>query len=135
MTEPGRKATRPVLLLVEEEDSVRHLLELALDRHGFQLLPAGSGAQAIRVYQKQADVIQMVLMDVRMHGLSGPETLVKLREINPRIRCCFMSGDTALSQTDELLGEGVLHLFRKPFLSLADLASKLHALLDVEGQG
>jgi len=109
-------------------------LELALDRHGFQLLPAGSGAQAIRVYQKQADVIQMVLMDVRMHGLNGPETLVKLRAINPRVRCCFMSGDTALSQTDELLGGGAVHVFRKPFLSLADLASKLRDLLDDQGQ-
>jgi DNA-binding NtrC family response regulator len=133
MTEPHGDGTadksgtakKPVLLVVEEEDSVRHLLELALGRQGFNVLGARSGTHALSIYRKQGSDIDLVLVDVRMDGLSGPETVSKLREINPDVRCCFMSGDTALNKADELLECGVLHIFRKPFLSLVEFANML----------
>jgi DNA-binding NtrC family response regulator len=132
MTEPpvGSTEKELVLLVVEEEDSVRHLLELALGRQGFRVLGASSGTHALRLYQEQGTNIGLVLIEVRMNGLSGPETVAKLREINPDVRCCFMSGDAPLNKADQLLGDGVLHVFQKPFLSLAELGSTLRKLLD-----
>jgi DNA-binding NtrC family response regulator len=132
MTEPlvGSAARKPVLLVVEEEDGVRHLLELALGRQGFHVLGASSGTHALRLYQEQGADIDLVLIEVRMNGLSGAETVAKLREINPGLRCCFMSGDTALNKADQLLGDGVLHVFQKPFLSLAELGSTLRKFLN-----
>jgi DNA-binding NtrC family response regulator len=120
---------KPVLLVVEEEDGVRHLLELALGRQGFHVLLASSGTQAVEVYRKFAGDVDLVLMDVRMHGMSGGDTLTGLKEVDPAVRCCFMTGDTGPEKADELLALGALHVFRKPFLSLNELAGKLRALL------
>jgi CheY-like chemotaxis protein len=127
MTEfADNEARKPVLLVVEEEYGVRYLLELALGRQGFQVLTAESGYEAVDIYEREADNIDLVLMDVRMEGLSGPETLTKLREINPAVRCCLMTGDTALSKADEMYaGHDVLHIFRKPFVSLIEFGNEL----------
>jgi DNA-binding NtrC family response regulator len=124
-----RAPSKPVILVVEEENAVRNLLELALERQGFHVLAAASGQEALDTYQALGDSIDLVLMDVRMEGMDGPQTFSKLQGINPAIRCCLMSGDTALNNADQSLPKGVLHIFRKPFLSLNDLGRKLRECL------
>jgi DNA-binding NtrC family response regulator len=128
-------ARRPGLLVVEEEHGVRLLLELALGRQGFQVFAADNGIKAVGLYESQANDIDLVLMDVRMEGLGSPETLSKLREINPAVRCCLMTGDTALPKTEELFGQDVLHVFRKPFLSLTEFGNQLRQFLKPEASG
>jgi two-component system cell cycle sensor histidine kinase/response regulator CckA len=131
MTDPAVNSTarRPGLLVVEEERGVRLLLELALNRQGFQIFAADNGVEAVDLYKSQASDIDLVLMDVRMEGLSSPDTLSKLREINPAVRCCLMTGDTALTKAEERFGQDVLHVFRKPFLSLVEFGNQLRQFL------
>jgi CheY-like chemotaxis protein len=123
---------KPVLLVVEEEDGVRTLLRLALSRFGFTVLTAANGPEAVTVYQNAGQSIDLILMDVRMRGMDGPQTLDQIKQINPHVRCCFMTGDTAVSRREELLAAGALKVFRKPFLSMSQLAKALHALLNKE---
>src|SRR5438876_8884065 len=133
MTEPGVDSPdgKPVLLVVEEEYGVRYLLELALGRQGFHILTAESGYEAVDIYERQANNIDLVLMDVRLEGLSGPETLTRLKEVNPGVRCCIMTGDTALSKADEMYaGHDVLHIFRKPFVSLVEFGNALRRYVE-----
>lgn len=66
----------------------------------------------------------MVLLDVRMPGLDGLETLDALRKRDPEVRACFMSGDTGSYEPDELVQRGAAHVIAKPFL-LNDLANIL----------
>jgi CheY-like chemotaxis protein len=128
MTEPDFESPegKPVLLVVEEEYGVRYLLELALSRQGYHILTAESGYEAVNIYEQESYRIDLVLMDVNMEGLTGPETLTRLKEINPGVRCCLMTGDTSLSKADQMYaGHDVLQIFRKPFVSLVEFGNAL----------
>ena len=63
-----------------------------------------------------------------MPDLSGPDTLVALQCINPRVRCCFMSGDTGAFSRDALLGMGAADVLMKPF-GLLDVSDALRRVL------
>jgi CheY-like chemotaxis protein len=104
------------------------MLRLGLERHGFHVRPAGNGAEAIDLYRKHAADIAVVLLDVRMPGLDGPQTLDALRLMNPDVVACFMSGHTGIYEPEELLRRGARHVFAKPFL-LDELARTLHSLV------
>jgi CheY-like chemotaxis protein len=122
------EARRPRLLVVDDDPAVRQLLALGLEHFGFAVELAGGGLEAIARVQGQGPDLDLVLLDVRMPDLDGPQTLAALRQINPRIRCCFVSGDVGNYTADELLALGAEHLFLKPFL-LADVVAVLRRLL------
>jgi two-component system, OmpR family, response regulator len=115
----------PEVLVVDDEALVLRLLEMALPQHGLAVRQAGRGAEAVAIYRRHRDRIGVVLLDVRMPGLDGPQTLAALREVDPGVRCVFMSGDTRGYSTDELLGLGAAGVVAKPFRCLAELAGTL----------
>lgn len=118
----------PVVLVVEDDDLVRIMLRLGLERHGFRVSMATDGAEALEMYRENMAVIDVVLLDVCMPGLDGPRTLDALRRVNPAVAACFMSGHSGSYEPAELLRRGARHVFAKPFL-LDDVAKKLHALV------
>ena len=116
----------PTILVVEDEEAIRELLGLALAQFGFAFHLASGGEKAIEAYRKQA--FDLVLMDVQMPGLDGPQTLAALKRINPAVICCFMSADTGKYTFDDLNQERVT-LIRKPF-RLDDLKQTLLSVLE-----
>jgi CheY-like chemotaxis protein len=106
---------RPGVLVVDDEYPVRKLVQVCLEVSGFDVWLAASGVEAARLYQKHQDRIAVVLLDVRMPGLDGPATLEALREINPEVRACFMSGDTGAYGNDDLRRRGAACFIAKPF--------------------
>ena len=118
----------PGILVVEDDELVRIMLRLGLERHGLRVWLAADGAEAIERYREHAPSIAIVLLDVCMPGLDGPQTLAALRRMNPDVVACFMSGNTGIYEPDELLRRGARHVFAKPFL-LEELARNLHALV------
>ena len=121
----GEPSKSPVVLVVEEDDGVRELLETALPMQGFEVLSCSNGAQALDIYHREGQRIHLVLMDVNMSGLSGSQTLDRLRQLNQSVRCCFMSGDTSGSDWPALLKKGALCVFTKPFPSMLTLSESL----------
>lgn len=113
------------ILVVEDEEQVRRMLAMALGHYGFTVLLAGCGAEAVELYRQHHDGIAVVLLDVQMDGLDGPGTLAALQEINPEVRCCFMSGHTGQYTSEGLLAMGAAHVLPKPFSSLDQLARTL----------
>lgn len=112
------------VLIVDDEPMILNLLERCCTLSDLQPYLAASGEEAVEVYRRQGDRIGVVLLDVRMPGMSGPATLDALRRLNPDVRCCFMSGDPGDFTAEELLGRGALHLFNKP-LPLRELIAAL----------
>jgi DNA-binding response OmpR family regulator len=121
-------SSSPCVLVVDDDDGIRALLDLSLRRHGFAVLLASIGQEGLEIYQRCREKISVVLLDVQMPGLDGPKTLAALRVINPDLRCCFMSGDTGKYTEGELRQCGAAHVFRKPF-RIQEVADVLHQIL------
>jgi CheY-like chemotaxis protein len=114
----------PGILVVDDEPGVRSFLQRGLALNGFRVWLAADGEEAIGIYRAHQDSIAVVLMDVCMPGIDGPATLAALRNIDARVRCCFMSGGAGDYSGDELLAGGASHIFGKPF-SLAEVVRVL----------
>jgi DNA-binding NarL/FixJ family response regulator len=108
---------------------MRVMLRRALERAGFQVVLAKSGHEAIELYRKYRSSIGVVLLDVQMAGVDGPETLAALRGMDPRVRVCFVSGDTGDYLPEDLIRRGAEAVFYKPF-RLDDLADGVRRMLN-----
>lgn len=121
-----------VILLVEDEDQVRKLARIALEAHGYQVLEASSGSEAIALAETAADPIHLVVTDVVMPHMSGRELVEELRQRFPGIKVLFVSGYT----DDAIVRHGVLQetdsFLHKPF-SPRNLARKIREVLDFPG--
>jgi CheY-like chemotaxis protein len=117
------------ILLVEDEDEVRAVLHQILVSRGYRVLQAGSGEEALVISRLHRGAIQLLLTDVTMPEMKGPELAQRLRAERPQTRIVFMSG-----YNDELLsdGEGDSPLcLQKPF-SPRTLGETLRTILDQE---
>jgi anti-anti-sigma factor len=103
------------VLVVDDEPAVLSMLESMLRHAGFNVWTSVHGYQAADQYRRLQKDITVVLLDVRMPGLDGPQTLDSLRKVDPLVRCCFMTGNPQPYTEDSLLKMGALRVFRKPF--------------------
>jgi CheY-like chemotaxis protein len=112
------------ILIVDDDPLIRSLFTAYLPGQGFEVWRAASGAEAVELYRKHGGDFDVVLLDVRMPGLNGPQTLALLRELDADVRCCFMSGDIGDYTEDDLFALGALAVVAKPF-SLSALVRRL----------
>ena len=81
------------ILLVEDEAAVRTLTRTVLERGGYQVVTASSGAEGLRVFQQAADSISLVLTDIVMpNGMSGRDLVDRVLQIKPGLPVIFTSG-------------------------------------------
>lgn len=116
------------VLLVEDAQLLRKSVSEGLRHQGFQVLTAQDGAEAVEIYRRFKEGIHLVLSDVQMPKLDGPMTLQALRQIDPSVRVCFMTGDVRASVTARLRSQGALEIFSKPLPPLVDLGRRLREL-------
>ncbi|MCX6539620.1 MAG: MASE1 domain-containing protein [Acidobacteria bacterium] len=128
--EPGRGSE--TILLVEDEGAVRVLARTLLERSGYRVLEASSGAEALRIADTFLEPIQLILTDVIMPGMAGPDVVRRVQTTRPAIRVLYMSGytDDAISHHG-VLEEGAT-LIPKPFSAEA-LGAKVREVLDATG--
>ena len=115
----------PCVLVVDDEDALRLILARELRKRGFDVYSTGSGAEAIEMYCRSATRIDVILMDVNMPEMSGPDTLGAILDVDPVVRCCFMTADDRLGQHATLLARGAVAVFGKPFASVKELCETL----------
>jgi PAS domain S-box-containing protein len=87
--EPGGTET---LLLVEDEDGVRHYLRRALQRGGYTVLEARNAGEALLIFEQHAERIALMVTDVIMPRMTGPELGARLRSIRADLRLVYVSG-------------------------------------------
>ena len=125
----ARAITSGVVLLVEDEASVRELLRELLETAGYSVLEASRPGEALRIAQARAEPIQLLITDVVMPEMTGPELARRLAEMRPGLRMLFLSGYTEGVVADKgLLGDGA-HFLQKPFTGDA-LEAKVREVLD-----
>jgi len=119
---------RETVLVVEDRDAVRRLVRLTLERAGYTVIEAAGGAEALDLAAHYPAVIDLVLSDVVMPRMSGPELVQALRETRPDLRVLFMSGHPERSRelTEELAAGA---LIQKPVLP-SDLCRHVREAID-----
>ncbi len=112
---PFAAAQPPGILVVDDEWEVRTILSEGLRREGFAVWQAADGYEALDLYRYHGESIGAVLLDVRMPGPDGPQTLAALRAIDPQVRCCFVTGDPGRYTVEDLHRLGAAAVLGKPF--------------------
>ncbi len=112
---PGVKPRHETILVAEDEAVVRDMVVASLERLGYQVMVASTGEEAVRLIDRLGDDIDLLLSDVVMPGMSGPDLLDRARRTRPELRAVFMTGYTALS-VGRPIPAGVT-LLEKPFSS------------------
>ena len=128
----GESRGSETILLVEDEGDVRELTREILEMAGYTVLEAARGAEALRLCRESNQAIDLLLTDVVMPQMSGPELAREVAELRPGTKVVYMSG-----YTDDALGHhGVLDpdiiLLPKPFTP-ESLMSRLRLALDAQG--
>jgi two-component system cell cycle sensor histidine kinase/response regulator CckA len=110
---PGGTET---LLVVEDEEMMLDLLKSILGGKGYQVMTARDGEEAVKLYARHRNQIDLVLMDMGLPKLSGAEALQKLQGINPKVKVIFASGYINPHIKSEVLKAGVKHFVQKPYV-------------------
>jgi two-component system cell cycle sensor histidine kinase/response regulator CckA len=113
--------------VVEDEEAVRRFAIESLQRHGYYVITAASGEEALTIASAHDGTIHLLLSDVVMPGMKGPELARRLKALRPGLRVLLMSGYAADVVTGPGLDDAVL--VTKPF-SPASLARAVRNVLD-----
>jgi PAS domain S-box-containing protein len=113
-----------LVLVVDDEESVRNIAKIMLERHGFSVITAKDGRDAVKVFQKRAPELAAVVLDMTMPHMGGEETFQKMLEIRPDIQVVLASGYTEQEATAHFVGKGLAGFIQKPF-QLAHFVQKI----------
>jgi len=118
------------ILLVEDEDQLRIVARGVLRRHGYRVLEARNGGEALLLCERHKGTIDLLLTDVVMPHMSGPELAVRLALLRPEMKLLCMSGYTDDSVVRHgVLGANIAYL-QKP-ITPSSLTRRVRQVLDV----
>ncbi len=116
-------------MLVEDEPAVRDVLERNLKKLGYEVVTASCGEEALELLKAMPRPPDLLVTDVVMPGVTGPELAQKIKARNPDTKVVFISGyaDAAVHINGALKEEA--HFLQKPFTA-KDIAQKLREVLN-----
>jgi CheY-like chemotaxis protein len=123
------------LLLVEDDEAVRTFLVRTLERHGYRVLPADRPSVALTMAQAHADHIHLVVTDVVLPGIAGPEfvkALADMRGDKPALPVLYISGYADGSPVWQGEVPKASHFLQKPF-SAGELLNRIRQILSPAG--
>ena len=110
------------ILLVEDEDPVRRVVESMLKRHGYQVLASASSAEALTAAERHKGAIHLLITDIMLPGMSGRKMAECLTARRPGMKVLYVSGFGDVNAQDDA------HFLQKPF-STEELAAKIREVL------
>ena len=119
------------VLLVDDEELVLDAGAQLIEAMGYKVLRAKNGAEAVEVYRRNRDTIDLVILDVVMPEMGGGETFNRIKEINPDAKVLLSSGYSIDGQAKEILERGCNGFLQKPF-DMKKLSQKIRGILDTE---
>jgi len=124
---PMEQGTQTILV-VEDEEMVRGLICEVLRREGYRVVACGDAAEGIEASRRHGPGIDLLLTDVLMPGMNGPEMASRIQEAFPRLRVVFMSGYSEQALARQAQVTASFEYLQKPF-TLKSLTQKLAKVL------
>jgi two-component system cell cycle sensor histidine kinase/response regulator CckA len=121
-----------LIFVVEDEEDIRSFICEVLPGHGYRILSAENGDQALAIYREHWREITLVILDMVMPNLGGEEAFLKMKEINPRIKAMLSTGYSQDGRAGEIIGKGIKGFIQKPY-DFHQLLAKLRQILDQDG--
>jgi CheY-like chemotaxis protein len=121
------------VLLVEDDEMVRQVTSKMLQRQGYRVLEAAGGLEALKVCDSHREPVHLILTDVVMPGISGPEMAARAIQKHPGIKVLFMSGHTENTIVHHGVLEPGVAFLQKPF-KYNDLICRVREVLDRTGE-
>jgi PAS domain S-box-containing protein len=117
------------IVVVEDHNEVRELAVKILRDYGYNVLEAADATEALRMIEHHKGSIHLILTDVVMPGMAGPELLERVRSTHPTIKTLLMSGYVDSNAAEQSVSELGLAYIQKPFTPEV-LAAKIREVLD-----
>jgi two-component system, cell cycle sensor histidine kinase and response regulator CckA len=128
---PKEKLTRGSerVLLVDDEEMILDIGKKMIEALGYSVMTAHNGRQALALYKEKPDAFNMLILDMIMPEMSGNETFLAIKEVNPAVKVLLSSGYSLEGQAEELLRLGCKSFIQKPF-NMKELSEKIRCVLD-----
>ena len=120
---------KEMVLLVDDEETITEIMEKALTLTGYRVLPARGGEEAIELYKKNQNRIDLVVLDMIMPGMNGGKVFDRLREMNPGVKVILSSGYSMDGEASQIMDRGCSGFIQKPF-GIKELSQKIREVLD-----
>jgi CheY-like chemotaxis protein len=120
---------RKTLLLVDDDDAIREIGQELLKDMGYAVLVAKDGVEAVEVYRKHGDGVDIVLLDVIMPNMGGYEAYDCLKRIDRNVKVLLWSGANVNAEAREMLKRGCDGFIHKPF-NIQKLSRKIREILE-----
>jgi CheY-like chemotaxis protein len=111
----GPPRGRETILVVEDEAAVRGMVMLGLQLYGYRVLGAGSGGEALRLWEDHAGEIDLLFTDMRMPGMTGMELFNRLKRDKPGLKVVISSGHSEELLASEMQASPGMIFLPKPF--------------------
>ena len=119
------------ILIVDDEPDIIDIGQNTLEQFGYTVLTARSGEEAVDLYSRQGDRIELVVLDLGMPGMGGERCLKELLRMNEDVKVLIASGYAATQTVQGILEAGATGFMAKPY-RLEDMLKKVREVLDGE---
>jgi CheY-like chemotaxis protein len=120
---------KETVLLIDDEDMVLDVGARMLNGLGYDVITANNGMEALEIYEKNQDNIDVIVLDMVMPKMNGGDTFDRIKEINPAAKVLLSSGFSIDGQAAEILDRGCNGFIQKPF-NMQILSQKVRMVLD-----
>ena len=127
--EPQALSGSETILVVDDEQAMCAVAARILSDMGYTPITATSGPGAVEIFSRQWRDIDLVILDIIMPGMDGPQTLAELKKINPAVKAVAASGYSQNGQASDIMDLGAAAFIQKPFL-IRDLCQAVRRVLD-----
>ncbi len=121
------------VLVVDDEEYMRDLAKDILEHGNYRVLLAEDGEEALSIYRESGRAIDLVILDLTMPNMSGRDTFLKLKAMNPSITVLLSSGYSEKGNAREVMEAGAMGFLRKPYTA-SELEEEVRMILNIAPQ-
>ena len=117
------------ILLIDDEKMIIEVGRKMMESLGYIVVAAGKGEEALTLYRKRFDHIDLIVLDMIMPHMGGKDVFNSIKEINPKAKVLLSSGYSLNGQAQEIMAQGCNGFIQKPF-DMVELSRKIREILD-----